>query len=391
MEGNGGSEKTLLSEMSTITPIQTFSMYVDSQCLSSVSTNCDKNETYKDKPSESSTNLLSPKVRYRLEYREMKDAMLLFTRETSENKKQLDVHEGPVFDVVHVNYTSETKDTQKSKETNERGSKEAAVPTDADSSSPPSVHVRGRSFIRIYSRAIINALQSVVNYYPNHDIVAQPTEIRQPYAILVHHWDELKAFREKYNPDKINESVTDCSVNDTWEHVGLLLDFLEDEMGSKVRKEYERWKQPVPVVSFEMLWLLLKPGIDIYQHVDEDQSKEPWVVSRVYFDIFNQSWESYDLRLWYMGNDSTSIQPRWVDREVPRFHGEKPIHELKYFPVEYFPQHETRKQELVDRGKLFVSLQQKKCMYFDGESSDTPRQPVRRHPVPYSMATLIPT
>lgn len=326
----------------------------------------------------------SPKVRYRVEYREMKDGMLLYTKDMTENKKQLAVHEGPVFDVVDVNHTSETKDTQKSKQdTNERGPK-AVVQSDPGSFSAPSVHVRGRSYIRIYSRAILNALQSVVNYYPNYDIVAQPTELYEPYPILVHHWDEIIQFRERFNPSRVTEDTSDCGMNDTYEHLGLLLDFLEEKMGAKVREEQERWKQPVPKVSFEMIWLLLKPGIDVYEHLEEDGTKEPWIVSRVSFDIFDQSWDNYTVDVWYLGHDATAILPKSAELKINRFHGEKPIQELNLFPCEYYQDHKIRQKDMIERGKLFVHLQEKRCMYFDGESNATPRQPVRNQEHNYS-------
>lgn len=111
-------------------------------------------------------------------------------KESKQDGKQLFVHEGPVFDVVDVNFTSETKDTRKEElALIDQVAKESVQ--DPTSFSPPSVQRRGRSFIRIYSRSIINALQSVVNYYPGQDLVSMPVDIRWPYAILIHHWDEL--------------------------------------------------------------------------------------------------------------------------------------------------------------------------------------------------------
>ncbi|KAJ4362286.1 hypothetical protein N0V83_010379 [Neocucurbitaria cava] len=249
----------------------------------------------------------------------MKDGMLLYTKDMTENKKQLAVHEGPVFDVVDVNHTSETKDTQKSKQdTNERGPK-----------------------------------ASVVNYYPNYDIVAQPTELYEPYPILVHHWDEIIQFRERFNPSRVTEDTSDCGMNDTYEHLGLLLDFLEEKMGAKVREEQERWKQPIPKVSFEMIWLLLKPGIDVYEHLEEDGTKEPWIVSRVSFDIFDQSWDNYTVDVWYLGHDATAILPKSAELKINRFHGEKPIQELNLFPCEYYNDHKIRRNDMIERGKLF--------------------------------------
>lgn len=91
---------------------------------------------------------------------------------------------------------------------------------------------------------------------------------------------------------------------------------------------------------------------------------------------------------YYLGSYTNSIQPKSVEASIRRFHDEKPIRELKFFPVEYFQDHERRKQDLVKRGRLYVSLQQKKCMYFDEENIDTPRQRVRT-PSATSSTTLL--
>jgi hypothetical protein len=315
-----------------------------------------------------------PEIRYRVEYRQLKDGMLLLTKDVTKNKKLPDVHEGPVFDVVQVNYTSETNETKRTEQSSVERDPRTMVKSLA-SSSPPSVRMRGRTYIRIHSRAIINALQSVVNHYPHYDLISRPVNVHWPYALLVHHWDELKQFREAYNNHSSNDT-TECSMNDTYRHLGLLLDFLEDAMGEKVRAEHLRWSQPVPMASFEMMWLLLKPGTDVYEHVEVDGSKESCVVFRVRFDIFDEAWDTYNVDTWYLGGDATSVRPKIFGHKISRFHGEKPIHELDLFPCQYLPEHETRRQELTKRGQLYLSLTQRKCMYFDGESVDSPRQPV---------------
>ena len=314
-----------------------------------------------------------PEIRYWVEYRQMKDAMLLLTKDVTKNKKLMHIHEGPVFDVVQVNYTSETTDTKKTEQTAfDQGTK----PIAQIAGSLPSVQVRGRTYIRIHSRAIINALQSVVNHYPFFDLVSQPVEVDWPYAILVHHWTELEQFREAYNTADGSEVPDECSMNDTYRHLGLLLDFLEDAIGEKVRAERARWAQPVPMASFGMLWLLFKPGSDIYEHQDLDDNKEAFVVSRVKFHIFDEAWDTYEVESWYLHSDATSVRPQSTTLRMSRFQGEKPIHELEFFPCEYYPEHATRRQELINRSRLGLQLTQRKCMYFDGQSYETPRQHV---------------
>jgi hypothetical protein len=314
----------------------------------------------------------SPKVRHRAEYRSLKDSTLLYGKDVTEGdgiKKQRAVHEGPVFDVVNINYTSETKDTQQIG--GHAGQPDASKTADTS----PSVNYHGTQYIRIYSRAIINALQCVVNYCPYRSLVGNPVDTTEPYSILVHHWELLERFRENFHPDSVKEDATDCEVNDTYEHLGYLLDFMESELREKVNKEYERWNQPVPKASFEMLWLLLRPGTDVYCDQAYTDCREPWEVSHLTFDIMNKSWNEYTGLIWHLDGDEASMRPYEGAFNVPRFHGEKPIHELRIFPCEYHVDNEKRQKILTDRGELFFKLRQKRCMYFDGDCDMIPRTP----------------
>jgi hypothetical protein len=296
------------------------------------------------------------------------------TRESTEDEKQLFPHTESVFDVVNINYTMETRDTGD-------GSGD-----DYDNSSHtfnhkrvPVAEWRGRPFIRVYSRVIINALQSVVNYYPNQDLVSDPMDIHWPYTVVLHHRTELLQFLRDFQSPVCEFDRETCGAKETGRHLQLLLDFVEDKVGNELRLAKEQLNRVVPVVSFDTLWLLLKPGVDVYERYELDESTEPRVVSKVDLDSFlDGSWSQYKITMWTLNNDTLGLQPVILEKTISRFHGERPIYELELFPCEFLPSHETRKQELIKRGKLFADLQQVKCMYFEGESIEEPRQPVSK-------------
>jgi hypothetical protein len=306
------------------------------------------------------------KIRWKVEYRVEEEDTLLYSEDitdaTGYKRRPENTKGQPMFEVIEVNYTSETKDTQKDEKLKAK---------------KPSVSCKGYQFIRIHSPALINALQCVVTYYPYESIIGNTVDIREPYAMIVHYKEELEALREWFGSNHTDDSASDCIVQDTYEHLGYLLDFVETKMGSKVREELERWKRPVPVATFDMLWMLLKPGIDVY--VDEDWlgSREPWVMSYVGFEVKNESWSQYNVGYWHLiGVNDLFIKPSETVRVISRFHGEKPIDELEIFPCEYLKEHATRKAMLIERGQLYFSLQRQQCMYFDGECRTTPRRKV---------------
>lgn len=248
--------------------------------------------------------------------------------------------------------------------------------------------------LRIHSRSIVNALQSVVNYYPYRAVVGDPVEIYEPFAILVHHWDELKSFREQFNPANVTEDTTNCELNDTYEDLGHLLSFLEDDMGEKVRTEQARWAQEVPKASFEMLWLLLKPGTDVY-YDSGDGTKSAAVISYVSVSGANEQDRKYCVKFWQMHGAGFNVRPYEHQRTYLRFHGEKAISDLHIFPKQYLDDGGQLSQRLLDQGRLYCSLLEKKCMYFDGKGEAIPG-PVEwppgdqmRRPIPARTVSML--
>jgi hypothetical protein len=316
----------------------------------------------------------SSEIRFRVEYVTLRSREVLMTRESTE-EEQVYAHTGYVFDVVNVNYTSESNDTRKNKDSSRDDDDNRADAS--DQKKIPDVEWRGRPYIRVYSRAIINALQSVVNYYPGQSLVSEPIDIYWPYSVVVHHRAELLQFLRDFQSPVSDFDQATCCVKETSRHLQLLLDFVENKVGDKVRELQEQLERDVPVVSFDTLWLLLKPGVDVYERYEVDASTQPHVVNKVDFvRLLDDSWSEYQVTIWALDNDESGLRPVIQEKTISRFHGERPIHELDLFPCRFLPTHEARQQQLIDRGKLFADLQQKKCMYFEGESIEEPRQSV---------------
>ena len=143
---------------------------------------------------------------------------------------------GPILEIVRTHFISSqaTKDASKAR-------KEDSLP---------------HYSMRIYSKSIINALQSVVQYYPSQDLTGDKVTIKYPYAILVHHEEELRAFRERCRQDASEEHC--ARENNAYEHLGVPLDYMEESAMPAVREEKERNERGSE--TFEMRWVRRKPG-----------------------------------------------------------------------------------------------------------------------------------
>lgn len=132
-------------------------------------------------------------------------------------------------------------------------------------------------YLRIYSVAIIHALRSVVRYYPQQDLSGDIVEVTWPFPVLVHHFDELRDFREAcIKKDQSEACIRERHV-DT--HVGLLLDFLNEELMDNVRSEKELTKTRHR--TFDYLWASLKPGTTVYTEIREGPRWLPGVIHSV--------------------------------------------------------------------------------------------------------------
>ena len=67
---------------------------------------------------------------------------------------------------------------------------------DSDQAEGQFLALNQKKHLNLYSTSIINALRSVVKYYPSQDLSGNPVKIHYPYAVLVHHYDELSVFRD---------------------------------------------------------------------------------------------------------------------------------------------------------------------------------------------------
>lgn len=142
--------------------------------------------------------------------------------------------------------------------------------------SPPSYQ------INIYSVAIINALQRVVKYYPGQDLTGV-VSIAWPYPILVYHYDELTSFRDEISLKSENDLC--IREKDAYEDLGLLLEFLDDQVMAGVNAEKEMNRKGY--FTYEYAWVGWKPGRTLLARVSTEHEFRPQVIYSVTGGIFN--------------------------------------------------------------------------------------------------------
>ena len=236
--------------------------------------------------------------------------------------------------------------------------------------------------LKINSPAIITALQSVIEYYPGHSFSDVSNTIEEPYAAFIHHEEELKAYRDRFNPDVINSKDELCQRNaNTYEHLGILQNVLSERSSKTV--EAERQRHARGVATFEMLWLLLRPGTDVYCDTYSDGNYDAYVIRSVSGGMFRGRPTPLKIEMWHMGYDGEKFGRKRIHTSQPVYDGEKETASLVVFPCKFLKEEPKEKEKtqplrekLEKRGKTFFKLAQRQCMDYDGTTQSWPKKHV---------------
>lgn len=224
--------------------------------------------------------------------------------------------------------------------------------------------------IRILSPAIINALRSVVDYYPDLDLSGEVI-IQRPYCVLVHHYEEIKGYadaRAAKTPDEL--CIREQGVVS---HLTKLLEFLDDSVMSAVRAEMARNKDGF--WTFEYAWVRMKPGKFLY-HVVRMGKLFNAVIHSVKGGVLLQQAGDWNIHLWSQKYDGRRVGRKRRSFALTRWEGARPC-KIRIF--DYKDLVETKDENIARQilyGESYWQLLQKQCRYHKGEALRFPNNEV---------------
>ncbi|KAI1122744.1 P-loop containing nucleoside triphosphate hydrolase protein [Nemania abortiva] len=296
----------------------------------------------------------SARIKYRVEYRHRKTNELVSHRDTEEpaiNPEKKDELNGAAFVVITTYSTGKAVDQL------DEESLAQAISTVV---SPPvySIHLT--------SPAIINALRSVVQYYPSQDLTGD-IMINWPYPILVHHYDELQKFRE--DVAKKDEKELCKREERAYEDLGLLLQYLDDSVMPEVLQERER--NAKGYFTFEYMWVMLKPGTTFLGHFSTDaEFYHPHVVEAMVGGSLQYPPMDWEIHSWDMRYDGRYLGRYTTIGGHKKFDGQKPLS----FTIVGDLTNRSELPEIVSNqlkyGERYWNLLQKQCRQYKGKTQD---------------------
>lgn len=249
---------------------------------------------------------------------------------------------------------------------------------------PPATSSANATKIEIKSQAVIHAFRTIIGYYPMLNLAGDVVTLREPYAPLYHYRRELQEYGESFSTrdDQTEHCQEDRKMTGD---IKLLLDYFEEKWGQRVKDELERYKKPKPTCTFDMLWMLFKPGIDVYVDINKNKMYQAYVLRSLDFEYSDGRVWLYSAGLWCLQGNHMAI-----DIPMPEFttilpwSGEMEIAKLNIFPCGYMRKeehgttNEERREALVKRGELYFRLLKgPNFVTFNGHDADMPRAPYR--------------
>lgn len=214
------------------------------------------------------------------------------------------------------------------------------------------------------SPAIIHALRSVVQYYPSQDLTGDIV-ITWPYAILVHHYDELTQYRNMVSQKDPNDLCEREKGAD--EDLSLLLQYLDRSIMPEVRKERERNERGF--YTFEYFWLSMRPGATCLRKYDSgSQHPHPWVIHALTRGAFEYPPVPWTLYCWQMRYDGRYLGRFLEETCVNKWDGESEITNIIVGDLDSDVDMPEAVSNQLEYGKTYWNLLQKQCRHVKGKT-----------------------
>ncbi|KAF9880062.1 hypothetical protein CkaCkLH20_02016 [Colletotrichum karsti] len=254
--------------------------------------------------------------------------------------------------------------------------------TDTKEHEPRKYHTKykGNAYIRVISPAVSEALRCVVDCYPGIDLGKNVITVPEPFCVFVHYEKELTTYRQRLE-HRASTEPSSCANRFAYKHIGIVQEFVRQQTSSAVEEERERHARGY--ATFRMLWLLYKPGSEVYVDLERAGDPNPYIIKEVDFTLANGSTSIYHIRYWNLDANEEFVFAADDVFHFADYPGEKKIDSLPLYPCEYlrFAEGVTDQDiqqiraHFVERGRKWYKTRQKpQCYYFDGLTTNIPRE-----------------
>jgi hypothetical protein len=227
--------------------------------------------------------------------------------------------------------------------------------------------------VKINSPILTNALRAVVTYYPGESLLEEPLVFFSPYRLLFYYRKDLELYKSSHPETHSPEYQEECN-----QHIDILLDFLHQCRDGEVDLEEARNQQQPPMCTYEYLWTIFRPGVNIYARelrLPFNSPRSVYVVSSVGGGSIGPNIFPYKISMWNIQSDGETLQRCPALVEILPFDGEKEVRSLEALPMDFLEEAERKavEERLIARGKRYYDYTRISHQHFHGYTMWTPR------------------
>lgn len=228
-------------------------------------------------------------------------------------------------------------------------------------------------------------------------------ELNYPYRAIGVHRDKLECVlsagkqqlqeRQSLTHGDMGQKQPDTTAPDeglepldlalTMQHLELFLTEINKVQRESMDIEKERHNRGF--ATFDMLWMLIKPGMTVYSRNEEATLACRvkiliWNVGVVSHSTNDDPYQKVDIVLWYLDHNGTHIHRRAHTVSINRYHGEKEICQLPVYPEKFHPNSEQERTTRINRGRNYLKHVKKHSDYcrYQGLLSLHAKDPYKR-------------
>lgn len=240
----------------------------------------------------------------------------------------------------------------------------------------------GKTKIIIHSSSLIKAICSVITYYPGYNFTDESITFTEPYPVLMHHLQDLKALHDRTASALTTQSGFD--QEDTKYLLHLLLKTLEPAIHRYITPAEARISRPRPTITFDELWYIFKPGVDIYVTWSDEFKDITFTAivqgAGIKDPESRRSKPTFEIDIWVFESDGDKIGRSSDTRSIKWFEGEREITSLEQYPAAFWDRQDggKRRQATVERGHKHYELLRggPRQMRYDGRPYSSRRETV---------------
>lgn len=226
-----------------------------------------------------------------------------------------------------------------------------------------------RTAVTVLSPALTQTIRKLVSYYPSEDLHGRTLELGRHYELV---WLQLDDF-EKYIEQPDEDNGTRLAKTRLRQLLALVASI--DRQGVAD----EKVRHARGIYTYDMVWLLYKPGITVY--LESRGSLAAFVVVYcVYHDARLEITEDgsvgrprgWKVRLWNLDYDGNYVGRTARDVHLPPFEGERRIIDLNIIPAKYKDEEDGGKfrEGLIKDGKRWFELLRGRQVSYSGRLLD---------------------